>query len=120
MPGGNGTGPMGRGAMTGRAAGYCAGFGMPGYLNARFGRGPGAGFGFGRGAAGRGGQGRGWRYRSAATERSGWMRPGGDWAPFRGFDPEGERQALRNRASVLETELDRVRRRLDEIEKENP
>ncbi|MCK4547155.1 MAG: DUF5320 domain-containing protein [Candidatus Eisenbacteria sp.] len=33
MPRGNGTGPMGMGPMTGRAAGYCAGFGVPGYMN---------------------------------------------------------------------------------------
>lgn len=120
MPRGDRTGPMGMGPMTGRAAGYCAGFGMPGYLNARFGRGPGAGFGVGRGAAGRGGQGRGWRYRFADTAGYGWMRSGGDGAPFRSLDPEGERQALRKRASALEAELDRVRGRLDEMEKENP
>jgi len=33
MPAGDGTGPMGLGPMTGRAAGYCAGYGVPGYLN---------------------------------------------------------------------------------------
>jgi predicted nucleic acid-binding Zn-ribbon protein len=48
------------------------------------------------------------------------MRSGGDEAPFRSFDPEGERRALRNQASALETELDSIRKRLDEIEKENP
>lgn len=37
MPWGNGTGPAGLGPMTGRAAGYCAGFNMPGYLNPGFG-----------------------------------------------------------------------------------
>jgi uncharacterized protein DUF5320 len=31
MPGGDGTGPMGMGPMTGRAAGYCAGNGAPGF-----------------------------------------------------------------------------------------
>ena len=30
MPGGDGTGPMGMGPMTGRGAGYCAGFAAPG------------------------------------------------------------------------------------------
>jgi len=30
MPGGDGTGPMGRGPMSGRGLGYCAGFRMPG------------------------------------------------------------------------------------------
>lgn len=33
MPWGNGTGPAGYGPMTGRAAGYCAGYPVPGYLN---------------------------------------------------------------------------------------
>ncbi|MBC8461292.1 MAG: DUF5320 domain-containing protein, partial [Deltaproteobacteria bacterium] len=34
MPGGDGTGPAGLGPMTGRAAGYCAGFPAPGFANA--------------------------------------------------------------------------------------
>ena len=33
MPGGDGTGPMGFGPMTGRAAGYCAGYPVPGFMN---------------------------------------------------------------------------------------
>jgi len=33
MPRGDGTGPAGMGPMTGRAAGYCAGFPVPGYMN---------------------------------------------------------------------------------------
>jgi len=38
MPLGDGTGPAGLGPMTGRAAGYCAGFPMPGYINPAVGR----------------------------------------------------------------------------------
>lgn len=45
MPRGNGTGPAGMGPMTGRGAGFCAGFGMPGYAN----RGDGGFFGRGMG-----------------------------------------------------------------------
>ena len=57
MPRGDGTGPMGMGPMTGRAAGYCAGYGAPGFMNPIPGRGfAGRGIGFGRG---RGGYGRG-------------------------------------------------------------
>ena len=79
MPFGNRTGPVGAGPMKGRAAGFYAGFGMPGYMNPAVGRagfygvyGYGAGygipyagrtnpwfrrrFGFGRGF----GRGRGW------------------------------------------------------------
>jgi len=39
MPGGDRTGPLGFGPMTGRALGYCAGYNTPGYANPRFGRG---------------------------------------------------------------------------------
>ena len=46
MPFGDGTGPAGLGPMTGRAAGFCAGYPMPGYMNPVTGRagfyGPGA------------------------------------------------------------------------------
>ena len=74
MPFGDGTGPLGMGPMTGRAAGFCAGFGQPGFANPVPGRrfagyraplppgyGYGYGYGFGRGF-GRG-LGRGWRGR---------------------------------------------------------
>lgn len=54
MPRGDGTGPMGMGPMTGRAAGYCAGFDVPGYMNAAPGSGYGMGRGFGRGFMGLG------------------------------------------------------------------
>jgi hypothetical protein len=39
MPRGDGTGPAGMGPMTGRAAGYCAGYGVPGFMNPAPGRG---------------------------------------------------------------------------------
>jgi hypothetical protein len=50
MPRGDKTGPWGTGPMTGRAAGYCAGYPVPGYMN------PTGGYGGGRGR----GRGRGW------------------------------------------------------------
>jgi len=68
MPGGDGTGPAGMGPMTGRAAGFCAGYGVPGYMNPIGGR----GF-YGRGAFGRG---RGWRNWYWATGMPGWARAG--------------------------------------------
>ncbi len=46
MPLGDGTGPAGMGPMTGRAAGFCAGYPVPGYMNPVVGR---AGF-YGAGA----------------------------------------------------------------------
>jgi len=57
MPGRDGTGPMRRGPMTGRSAGFCAGYGVPGYSN--FGRGFGTGFGRSRGFCDFGGGGMG-------------------------------------------------------------
>jgi len=39
MPRGDGTGPAGMGPMTGRAAGYCAGYPVPGYMNPAVGAG---------------------------------------------------------------------------------
>jgi hypothetical protein len=62
MSGGDRTGPVGRGPMTGHTVGYCAGFGMPGYANPV----PGGGFGMGFGC-GRGFRGRGWRHWFYAT-----------------------------------------------------
>jgi hypothetical protein len=56
MSGGDGTGPMGLRPMTGRAAGYCAGYPTPGYMN------PIPGFGFGRGLGRGWGRGRGFRW----------------------------------------------------------
>lgn len=51
MPRGDRTGPEGRGAMTGRGAGFCGGYDSPGF--SRGGR-AGAGRGLGRGFSGRG------------------------------------------------------------------
>ncbi len=39
MPYGDGTGPLGMGPMTGRAAGYCAGYTAPGFANPNWGGG---------------------------------------------------------------------------------
>jgi hypothetical protein len=66
MPGGDGTGPAGMGPMTGRAAGYCAGYPVPGFMNPV----PGRGFG----GWGRGGGGWGRRNRFYATGLTGWQR----------------------------------------------
>lgn len=48
MPRGDGTGPMGAGPMTGRAAGLCSGYPTPGYMQ------PGGGRGWFGGFRGRG------------------------------------------------------------------
>ncbi len=108
MPRGDGTGPRGMGAMTGRAAGFCAGYEMPGFTNPVVGRG--AGLGRGR-VAGFGG-GRGWRNRFYATGLPGWMRAN-DAPPI---GPDTEQQALKRHAEVLQTQLDAISERLSELE----
>jgi hypothetical protein len=96
---------------TGRAAGFWAGFGMPGYANPAPGRGFGPGWG-----RGFGGGGHGWRHWFHATGLPGWMRFAGYNRPYQQPDPESERQALRNCAEELQSELDGIRKRLDELE----
>lgn len=79
MPGGDGTGPAGMGPMTGRAAGYCAGYPVPGFMNPI----PRRGFwGGGRGGGGRGR--RNWFY---ATGMPGWARAGYGYPAFGGAAP---------------------------------
>ena len=121
MPGGDGTGPMGMGPMIGRAAGFCAGYGMPGYMNPIPGRGYGMGFGRGRGFWGRGG-GRG---------RGFWGRGWGAWggvpygapyaAPYAaGPTKEQELDMLKGQAEQFEAALGDIRKRLQEIESDKP
>jgi len=80
MPLGDGTGPAGMGPMTGRAAGYCAGFPMPGYMNPAVSR---AGFygasvpafgGYGTGLYGYG-AGYGMPYSGYGMSYGGWGNP---------------------------------------------
>ena len=71
MPFGDGTGPAGMGPMTGRAAGFCAGYPVPGYMNPVVGR---AGFyGAGAPAVGPYGVGYGMHY---GTRGNPWLRRG--------------------------------------------
>ena len=74
MPFGDGTGPAGTGPMTGRAAGFCAGYPVPGYMNPAVGRagfyGPG-GPAFGPYGAGSYGYGAG----GYAAPYAGWGNP---------------------------------------------
>ena len=122
MPGGDGTGPGGMGPMTGRAAGYCAGYAAPGFAS-RFG---GGGFG-----AGRGGGGRGWRNRFYATGMYGWQRAMPGWPAFGGWGStpapagavpygpgitrEQELATLEAQASQLEQTLAGIRQRIEQM-----
>ncbi|MGQ9787608.1 MAG: DUF5320 domain-containing protein, partial [Anaerolineae bacterium] len=72
MPRGDRTGPWGAGPMTGRRAGYCAGYPVPGYMNPIPGFGARVGYGYGFG-------GRGWRHWFYDTGLPGWARFGGAW-----------------------------------------
>ena len=105
MPGGDRTGPMGRGPMTGRAAGFCAGNPSPGYIYPGSGRGFGRGRGFGQGFWGRG---RGFWHRSYEPE------------PF--YHPvqskEDEKTYLESIVKDLEEELKQIKNRLQELSKE--
>ena len=123
MPRGDGTGPAGAGPMTGRAAGFCADYPMPGFTN----------YGGGRGYWGRGrGGGRGWRNWYHATGLPGWARAGnpawGDtadtYAPAAGpFAPamtaEQELDDLKKQAEYFQDALGQINKRIEQLEAEN-
>lgn len=114
MPRGDGTGPAGMGPMTGRAAGYCAGYDRPGFANPYvrggfgygFGRGLGRGFrgGFGRGF------GRGFGYYPVVPFYYG--------APVNWSAPtkEQELDVLKQQAENFEQNLTDIRKRIEELE----
>ena len=115
MPGGNGTGPAGLGAMTGKGAGFCAGYAVPGCANPVGGRGY---FGRSRGFWGRGG-GRGWRNWFYATGIPGWAR-----ANFRFSGPvtptvatEQEVEGLKQQAEFLQNSLNQINERIEQLGK---
>ena len=139
MPGGDGTGPMGMGPMTGRAAGFCAGYGVPGYMNPI----PGRGFGMGFGRGGFWGRGRGWRNWFYATGLTGWQRAAGGWpaggggwgyaGPYAGsgglgyagpyasvgapaMTREQELEMLKGQVEYFEDALEGIRKRMDELQ----
>ncbi|MBN2111863.1 DUF5320 domain-containing protein [Candidatus Woesearchaeota archaeon] len=108
MPRGDGTGPDGRGQMTGRAAGYCAGFDMPGFANPipRRGMGRRMGRGFGRGL------GRGFGWRSAA------FAPVAPVVPvYQEPTKEQELQYLEQESKALEEEQKLIKKDMEEIKK---
>jgi hypothetical protein len=125
MPRGDRTGPAGMGPLTGRSAGYCAGYPVPGFENSVFGRGYGGGRGQGRG---RGGGGRGWRHRHwyYATGLTGWQRAAAAWpggppppveapaGPFMTRDQALE--AMKQQAKYYEKMLDDLKRQISEAE----
>ncbi len=124
MPRGDGTGPAGMGPMTGRAAGYCAGYSVPGYANPI----SGCGFGFGRGRGGfgrglgmgfRGG--RGWGgygtvpYAAPVYPGSAAVPPYG--APYAGGPTPGQEvEMLKGQAKYFEEALKEIRKEIADLE----
>lgn len=109
MPRGDGTGPMGAGSMTGRAAGYCAGYGVPGYANPVGGRG--RGMGGGMGMAWRRGRGGGFSFRNRAYA----AYPAYPTYPAPALSPDHEKTYLENEMAALKEEQEAVKKRLDEL-----
>ncbi len=101
MPSGDGRGPAGFGPLSGRGAGYCAGYQIPGYMNR-----PTAGFrrGFGRGLR------RSYRYNTYEAPASAYSQPAY-------FEDDNEAEYLRNRAKALEDELNYIKKQLEKREK---
>ncbi|MFH0921849.1 MAG: DUF5320 domain-containing protein [Fibrobacterota bacterium] len=107
MPRGDGTGPGGMGATSGRGAGFCAGSDVPGFMNGAPGAGNGIRRGFGRGC----GMGRAWR--------RGW---GGNMPlaplPFYAASPKpvDEIEILKGQAKYLSETLESVNRHITELQ----
>jgi len=100
MPGGDRTGPLGRGPMTGRAAGFCSGYPRPGF-GQRYGRSWGRSIG--RGFRGRG---RGFWYGENYEES------------INQLDKEEEKIYLENLVRNLEEEIKSIKDKLQELSKE--
>ena len=105
MPGGDQTGPMGMGPMTGRGIGFCAGYRAAGSMH-RMG-----GCGFGRGG------GRGRRNQFFATGVPGWARAGNSAGFPAASTTEQEQQSLKQQAQHLQDSLDAVNKRIQELDK---
>jgi hypothetical protein len=110
--------------MTGRRAGYCAGYDVPGSANPGPGRGYGRGYGRGWsggwGGQGLAGGGRGWRHRFYATGLPRWARYGYEYGPAWDYPPpltrEQELEGLRSEAEWLKSRLDAISQCIEELE----
>ncbi len=119
MPRGDRTGPLGQGPMTGRAAGYCAGYPVPGFMNPIGGR----GMGMARGYRG-GGRGRGFGFAApdvpygnpAMTGFYPEAVPPTPVPPAAYYSSEGEIESLRTQAAHFTTVLEGIQRRITELE----
>ena len=120
MPRGDGTGPAGMGPMTGRGAGYCAGYPAPGYMNPLPGRGLGLGFrgGWGRGAGF--GRGLGLGFRGGRGWGAGYGGAYPAYAPPNTYSqpptPAQEADMLKGQAEYFAGMLDDIKKRISELE----
>lgn len=118
MPGGDRTGPAGLGPMTGRGAGYCAGFAGPGYINPIPGHGS---WGWGRGRGGGRGRCR-WFHWHYAPGMAGWPSVNLGWpaasyvSPFSVMTRQQELDVLKGQAEYFEDVLDSLRQRIEQLE----
>jgi len=117
MPRGDRTGPLGMGPMTGRAAGYCAGYTVPGYMNPYGGRGMGMARGF------RGGGRRFGNFAPAAVNPLGagyYPSPvpqANHVDPMAaGYSSSQELEMLKNQADYLVSTLGDIKKRIEELE----
>ena len=114
MPRGDGTGPEGLGPQTGRAAGYCSGYDVPGYVdNVPAGRGGRRGLGRGRGR----GLGRG-RGRGLGPGRGYAQRNYNRSAVNNNQAAESETEYLEREKSALKDELNAVENRLEQLKED--
>ncbi len=99
--------------MTGRAAGYCAGYGVPGFMNAV----PGGGRGMAWGRGGGFGRGLGLGFRGGRR----WAAPYGYPPPYAAYgagpSAQQEQDMLKEQADYLQNTLEGVRERIQELEK---
>lgn len=121
MPYGDRRGPRGEGPRTGRGLGYCSGFNSPGYTKGTPRGGAGYG-GFGRGAGYGRGFGRGYGFGRGFARRVPRGYPGAanfDRAPAsEGEARQSEKAYLSNEIEVLEEELEAMKSRMRELDRE--
>ena len=109
MPGGDRTGPLGLGPMTGRAVGYCAGYPVPGFMNPYVGRlHLRLGFGYGRGFRRAFWPGYGYSLSYAPS-----VYGGGLYQPP--IEPKQEIGMLNEDAKALKEQLEAINKRITEL-----
>ena len=113
MPGFDGTGPIGEGAMTGGRRGLCrpgrAEMGRSFFGRYGFGRGKGSGYGY------RSGYGPGGGFRRGFCRDFAWYPPAE--GPYDSLDQTGEMNMLKAEANVMKNALYSIKKRIEELEK---